>query len=1746
MGQPPSGFVFQERLYASQRSIVSRALRLTDGSQVILKQAAAGVPESVGLSRFEHELEIRRGLNADYVIGAYGLTTADDTVYLVLEDMGGDSLQSYLQNGPIPLGEALLLANRLVQALGSLHGAGVLHRDINPDNVIYHPGSGLLKISDFDLSSRLDAAGFMPSMAVEGTLAYLSPEQTGRLSYPLGFASDLYSLGVTLFQILSGRLPFESDDPLRLIHCHLAVEPVRVDQINPRVPPLVGDLVARLLAKSPPFRYQTSAGLEADLQECLRQFQRTGWVEEFPLGRADQQEKFEVPSHLYGREAESQELFAAFERVCQGTNEVVLVAGASGVGKSTLIRQLIDPVGRSGGYFIHGKFDQLHGEVPCSALLEALRQLVGQLLTESEERLQYWKERLTGELEAGLPLLVESLPELELIVGAQAAPSVVAPAAAQGRFLATFQQFIQLFSSRKNPLVLFLDDVQWADGLTLHLLSQLAQCEEETSLLLVQAYRDQEVVPGHPFHLALSEQRRRRQGVTLLHVGPLGPAQVNRMVADCLRRSPAEVEELSQIIAEKTEGNPFFLRQFLTTLHRDGHLPYRPELGAFDFDLEVVRGATITDNVASLLAHNLKRLPETSLRVLMLAAALGNRFQLATLAAVSFVSQARLEAHMQAAVQLGLLLPLGGREPAYCFQHDRVQRAAYEAVPEHERPLLHDTIGQVLLEQLSPEQLEDRLFEVVGHLNRAHPKAEQRALLARLNARAGDKARQVAAYDLACASYRAAASFQDWSEDPQLCYQVHYHLAESLRLGAHLAESLEVIERTMRQPLEVSQQAELEALRMGLYQSQGEFLAALDCVRRAAGLLGLHLPADCTNQAEAEVSRVLHWIDQGPVERLLDLPDLQDARLGTLMGVLTAAIPAAYQADRQLAEFITARMVTLSFEHGNSLHSARAYCTFHQILQVRDMPEIAYRFACAGRELNRRRREVSLRPAIEFLHGFFVAPWTCPWDDCLESLRRGYEFGLESGDYPHMSYSATFEVFAALLKGISLQGVEERTESCLRASLQLGEASNARTLEWLLSFLRQLRGLQPWNQLARPDFQGNPMLEFSYLCIELQRAYLSDNQLAARQLLVELLPLAPCARGCVTEAVYYYYRGLTSARAGDLEDLQLCFQWTERCARLCPANFAAPACLLEAELHRLEGDPLGASELYDQAVRLAAEYGLVVEATANELAGSFWLGRGKADFATLYLSRSHRLYLHWGATAKAHQLEGRHGPVVIPRILEHGSCSASDTQDFLNYASLARAAQAISGEIVLDRLLSVLTQVVIENAGAQTGALILEQDGQWLVQAMRQVETGPVAVMHGLPLAQAEQLSVGIVHYVLRTGQSLILDDARLHQAFANESYVRKHAPRSVLCTPIRHKGRLLGVMYLENNLLTSAFHQERLTSLDILLAQVGVSIENARLFAREREQAEAVTQVNSCLEEMVTARTRELLDANERLRLEAQTRERMENELRLAQKLQSVGQLAAGVAHEINTPMQYIQDNLEFVRTSSGELVQVIAQYQELHQMLGDEALRKRLSRVESDSDLQYLCEEVPQALSGALEGVRRVTAIVRAMKEFSYPDQTRKGLVNLNTAIENTLMVAHGEYKLVADVVKDFEPLPELLCFGSEINQVVLNLVVNAAHAIEDVVRGSDQRGTITLATRCDEGHITISVSDTGAGIPAAVQERIFDPFFTTKEVGRGSGQGLAISRSAIARHGGQLTYQTEAGHGTTFTMRLPVQSS
>jgi signal transduction histidine kinase len=1064
---------------------------------------------------------------------------------------------------------------------------------------------------------------------------------------------------------------------------------------------------------------------------------------------------------------------------------------------------------------------------------------------------------------------------------------------------------------------------------------------------------------------------------------------------------------------------------------------------------------------------------------------------------------------------------------------------------------------------------------VVGHLNRGideMPDPSERAKLAELNVRAGEKARNSAAYDVATASFRTALLLRGFDEDHELAYGASSKLAESYYLSADPEKALEVIDRTITHTRSVHERGELEALRVTVHLTAGDMLAAVACGREAARLVGIDLPSDPAElgrAVEREIGIVLGWLAGGPIERLFDLPPMQDPQKIVSMTILMNCIPPAYQTDTTLMALLCAKTVTLSLEHGNCATSARGYCSFAILLHAMGQDDAAYVFAKAGVELNRRRGEPALESAVQFLFGTFVSPWKRPIEESLECLRAGFARGLETGDYPHMAYSASVGIAYALTKGAPLAELESSAESFRKLCEELGENVNAKMLAWNLEFIRDLRGTDPRHPtsaerkeadertLATLRAARNNSQEFHFQAQRLERCYLFGDYAAAVAIAAESEPLRPTATGFLTTTHHHYYSGLAllagepaMERSALESKLDACERELARRRDGCPENFGAMYLLFAAERARSSGDAHQATDLYDRAIAEASEHGLLNhEALANERAGRFWLSRKKPEFAAIYVRRAMALYVLWGADAKARMLENEHRELVVfaapVRAQTTHTVGATTARDALDLATVVKAGRAISGEIVLDRLLGVMTDIIVENAGARMGAVVLEEDGAWLVQAARDQTSGETSVMKGELLSETEKISAGVVNYVLRTGESVVVDDARVHGVFASDPYVRSKKPKSVLCTPIRHKSRVMGALYLENGLVAGAFTAARLEALEILASQLAVSIENARLFAREKEQADAIAKVNDHLEELVAERTKELSDANRKLRDESAARERAEVELRLAQKLQSVGQLAAGVAHEINTPMQFVGDNLEFVREAFEDLIELVDAYRAARPHISDEQIAGALLRAEEDADLEYLRVHVAGATDRALEGVRRVSGIVRAMKAFSHPDRTEKTAVDVNAAIENTLVVAHNEYKLVADVVTELGAIPTVLGHGGELSQVLLNLVVNAAHAIEDVVRGTENKGTIRVASRLEDDAILVTVSDSGGGIPESIRERIFDPFFTTKDVGRGTGQGLAIARSAVERHGGRIWFESETGRGTTFVLRLPLDA-
>ncbi|HEY0477799.1 MAG TPA: AAA family ATPase [Kofleriaceae bacterium] len=1799
---PFPGYAGIDRLHAGTRSTVYRARRIADGAPVILKVARAshaGLDES--LARLRHELEILGSIRSDRVIRGHGVAVLGTDAVLVLEDAGGESLDRCLARARFSLADALGVAIGVAAALRDVHAAGIIHKDVTPGNIVFDAATGQARLIDFDLATawRTDHDGFVSPNKLEGTLRYMAPEQTGRMNRVTDRRADLYALGVTLFELLTGRLPFLDTDVLSIVHAHLAVRPPAPDQLDPAIPRTLSAIVTRLLAKAPEDRYQTADGLLADLETCAARLAATGTIAEFAIGSHDGATRFALPTRLYGRATELGTLADAFQRTAAGAVETAVVTGHSGVGKTSVVRGLLPLVTRQRGYFLSGKFDQLRGDTPYPALVAAFDELIDHLLTETEDELARWRAQIAAAIAPNGRVVVQAIPALERVIGPQ--PEVVAldAAATRTRFQLTLQSFIQVFTRRAHPLVLFLDDMQWGDAESIHLLKLVAMSEGTESFLLIEAYRENEVSDDHPLVAALRELGRHRR-VTRLDLAPLPTAEIAALVADTLHGDVASVEPLARLVCRKTDGNPFFVRQLLLALHDAGHVVFDPALGRFTFDAAAIEGAPISENVADLLADTLRKLPPSTRRVLSLAAAIGNRFDLDMLALVGGGSPAEIHAELKAALDHELVVPLSELEYVSIasgsglvfrrlrFQHDRVQRAAYALLSPDEQQRMHLRIGELLVAGTSPAELSDRIFDVVSHLNLAIAlidTPEARARLARLDLMAARKARGSAAYAIAIDCLQTAIDLLDWQADYREQLDAHVMFAECCYVCGELKRALGAVDTAAAHAAGDRDRGMLEALRATFYIHGNDMKTAVRTTRRAAALLGRALPenpAEVGPAIGATIAAVVQRIGGRPIEDLIELPVMTDPDALALMTLLRNGLPAAFQLEPPLGALMSARMVVLSLEHGNCPASAHGYCAFAGSLHGTALDHLSYRFARLGVELNRRVDDRASRPAVDCVFALFAAPWHSPIEEAIRYLHDAASCGREVGDLIHAGTAAAFEIADRVF-----QGAEPLAEICgdarryLRQCREVGDTMWARLLGWQISRLRVLMGeLERLGEedesseitLVASREEANTYAQFTYLSLLVETQYLAGDEAGALELATTARLIEARVPPMFILAEHRFFHCLSAiaicrrdpTRRAELDPLIDANQrdlW--RWVATCPANFEAMYLIVEAERAGLASDLETTLALHDRAAASARRHGMRrLEALASELHGRLWRDRGKPEIAQIYVLRARSLYAALGAQRKVRMLDHAHPGIARSGTPPHVAATAttSSTTEVLDVTAIAKATRAISGELELDKLLACMLGIIFENAGAEGGALVLGTAQGWAVAASRTGGASQISTT-SVPLDGAA-LPRSLVHYVQRTEITVVLDDATLDARFGNDEYIQARTPKSVLCMPIKHKDRVIGVLYLENTLVSGAFTQSRLDGLLILVSQIAVSLENATLFAAisrandelrseiaVREQAEReLARHRMHLEELIAERTGELTLANQKLRDAASERERIEAELRLAQKLESVGRLAAGIAHEINTPIQFVSDNVTFLRDALPGLTDTIARYRELAATVAERgdidaaAAAARTADVEADVD--YALCNAPSALDGALVGLGRVAAIVRSMKDFARPDRDEKTLVDLNRAIESTLVIAANECKFVAAVHTELAAIPLVRCNGGEINQAVLNLVINAAHAIREVVGNTGAMGQITVSTRQDGGEVEIAIRDTGTGIPPEIRDKIYDPFFTTKEVGHGTGQGLAIVRSVVIdRHHGALRFDTAIGAGTTFYLRLPI---
>jgi predicted ATPase/HPt (histidine-containing phosphotransfer) domain-containing protein len=1495
-----SDYQVTETVVQSGRNVVRRAVHLRDGAHFLIKSPVLALPSVHDVRQLEFEHRLLRKLHLEALLEPLSLEKNGNEVALVFEDFAGRPPRIGPRGVPLPLFFELALA--LTRALGELHARGVIHKHIQPKSVLWDEQAKSLKLIDLHSASELSSERQDAGAATQhsGSLPYLSPEQTGRMNRDLDYRTDFYSLGVTLFELLTGSPPFHAEDAMGWVHCHLSRRAPEACQVNPDVPPTLSEIVATLLAKDPDERYQSARGLVVDLERCRNAWRERGAIEPFALRSQDVSERFHVPQKLFGREAQVAQLLAVFEEASAGAARLLLVSGYSGVGKSSLIHEVERPIVKRQGLFVTGKFEQLERNVPYGALVQSLCKLVRQLLAETDERLGHWRMELTRALGPSGQIMTALIPELEQIIGPQPPVPELHARDAQHRFRRVFREFIQVFARPGQPLVVFLDDLQWMDASMPELIVDLFAQGELRHLLVVGAYRDNEVFEGHILTACLRQVRERRPGALReLVLAPLAEEPVNQLVAETLRSDEALTRPLTRVIFGKTEGNPLFTSELLRSLHRDAAFVFRPDRGRWEWSLEKVRQAAVSDSVGELMVQRVRRLSDSASQVLKIAACIGGSFDLSTLALVSGESPTHIAEALWEPTLQRLVVPLdenyrlvrgedvadrgAGLEASYRFQHDRVQHALYALLDERERAVLHLEIGRLLL--VRGEQGE-RLFEVVNHLNLGREliqETPERALLSRLNVEAALRAKRSAAYAIAAEYLAQALSLQERaqaSEQEERRFELLRQRAECLFLCGEVERAAELCEQLFDCATTPVQRGAVFYLKTRIVEHQGKLIEAVGTVRAGLRVFGVELPEEhavIDERIHAGIRVMRDHLERVPLAELAKLPELRDPEKVMVLNLLFQVIPPAIQTYPPLFILAELMMFDLALTSGTAEVSCKNFvdCGIIQGAVLGNY-DVAYRLGIAAFELLERYRPTTLGSAVHFVFANFISHWRAHFREGVDANATAHRLGLESGDVQHAAYASVHRCHRMLLVGTNLDECEVETRAAV------AYLKSARAVGQLVGTLVTLRPVARLTGAAgestggeRDDDEavatlreaGNTQWLFSFGQAQTMASFVLGDLASAERWLRFTEPFLAAGNGLFSQVDHRMFEALIVLRrpaAGTIERVALLSQaeqhhaQLERWAENCPANFLHKERLLAAEIARARGDALErVIKLYDEAIEATGDAFAQFSALAHELAAAFWRERGHPKLANVMLRGAYQLYAQWGAREKLRLLEQGHGWLLGEVDAVQASAvgpepkSPAGARSLLDSSSLLKATQAISSEVKPERLFATLMSTIIENAGAERGSLILrsESDRRLYVAASANVE-GTLTRSTAPPwLESAPNVCRDLVRYVARTRETLVLDDALREGGFQGDPYVQSLAVHSILCMPILNQGELVAILYVENSAAPRAFTKERLGILQVIASQAAISITNALLY--------------NSLEQKVAERTAELAQKN-------------------------------------------------------------------------------------------------------------------------------------------------------------------------------------------------------------------------------------------------------------------------------------------
>ena len=1525
---PFPGFKIIKSIYESPTTQVFRCIRNQDNSKVIIKNISQEFPSNEMLACFKNEYHIADMLDFDGIIQMYALKNTENGLMIVMEDFDAISIQQMIAQKKLDLESFLDIAIKICTTLGKIHKKSVIHKDVTTSNIVINPETLKLKFIDFgfsvDLSSQKNT---IRSEHIQGTLSYISPEQTGRMDRKVDFRSDYYSCGVCLYEMITGRLPFVTEDPLRLIHCHIAKSPLSPHELNLDIPRPVSNIIMKLMAKNPEDRYQNVDGIKADLENCLNQVKSSNKINDFEIGQQDIPRHFLLSKKIYAREQDLEQMTEIFGRMfgwekekkeknytkSYVKSEVVIIKGDSGIGKSAFIEHVKEHILRSNPqyqiFFISGKNERFSQNRPYSALVSAFSELIRYILKMDETKLSQWRKKIQSSLGPNGQLLINVIPEIEWIIGEQEEIIDLSPTELQNRFHYVFQNFIMTFAEADSPLVIFLDDLQWVDLASLKII-QLIITNSDNLLFFIGAYRHGKIPKDHHLFKTIQNIQSENIPVTEITLRPLSHVHVNKFICDSFRCSEEYAHDLSDVVINKTNGNPFFINEFIQSIYEKQLI--RLTENGWEWDIPKIKQTETTDNVAQLMGEKIHRLSKDTRKFIYAVACIGSEFSMDFVNQIFSDEKIDIEACLNEAIEEGLIVECNQPRSdygrcvlnAYTFVYDRVRQAAYSLMSDDTRKTFHKKIGLYLVKENAQDIKKTKIFDIVNHLNISILKCttkEEKIQLARLNLDAGLRAKSSSAYDAAFIYYIIGISLlskEDWETFHTLACSLYLEAAEAAYLIGNFDEMLRLSEAVLINSSQLMEEVKAYEIRLQAYKMQDKKVEAIEIGQKVLSLLGVSIPKKANKiNAVLAIFRIYFGISGKRIENLIDLPEMTDKKQLTLGRILTFVSTAFYITSPEILPVIISKQIKLFTKYGNPPVAPAIYSANGMILcgMLNDLDN-GYRFGRLALSLLKKYQTKEYWAKTLFRVGAFIFHWKEHVRRTLPLLEESCENGIETGDIEFFVFARYVHGVYSFLAGIELSIIQKKVIDFIVETNELKHLSAQYYKNIVLQLLDNLMipNEKPWI-LSGKYYQEEKSLSYHIqnkdrtlvAMVYFTKGYLNYIFNNYEDALVFIDKGHSNINGIFSTFIvplFYYLDALTRLALYEdlarleqrkyfkkiLSNLKKIKNW----AKHAPMNHQHRCHLILAEIHRVKKEIPEAMINYDKAIRLAKENQFLNdEAIANELATNFYIKNHNKKHAIPYLLDCYNAYHRYGALVKTDQLIKKYPYIKdFMQLMNHktpwnqlfsSNTSFQKSTKEIDLVSIMKASSSISEEIVLSSLLEKLMAITIENAGATRGCLILIQDNQLIVEAEICDGEGENIHIESIPLSKRSDLPEQVINYVKRTLTDTVLKNASSEGDFTNDNYIRKEKIQSIICIPILHHGKITGLLYLENNRMTSAFTPRHVQTLKLIASQAAISIENAKFYNKLEGRVQERTRALSQAIDALKARAHELTILN-------------------------------------------------------------------------------------------------------------------------------------------------------------------------------------------------------------------------------------------------------------------------------------------